>query len=203
TAVIDLSDPVLDLGGGETLNLLSNDRRTLTLPHTPAVRADGGEDPPFGTGDVIADDGTPVTVVATDPTGHQVRLDSVNAKPQFGEALPATGQLRVTYHIGQWDSITARYQGALQVDIVAADAPTTRGLSRQIAAAFDAPDPSMRLRPTGWGNVAVARLGDDDVRAQTLAFTFDAEIETPILTTSGGGTSTPAAPPPPRLPPAF
>lgn len=187
TVRVDLADPVLDLGDGETLDLLSADRRTLTLPHGPVVRADGTEQPPFEAGDVTADDGAPFTVVSGEPVGRSVRVDPAAGALQFGVALVATGTLVATYHVGRWDVSTTRVQGLLTVRTIAARGPQARSTTRRVAEALDAPDPGVRLTPVSWGAVTPGTIGDDDdVHEQQIGFGIDAEVEEPVLTSGGG-----------------
>lgn len=190
TAVVDLADPVLVLGDGESLPLLSADRRTLTLPHGPLVAADGTEDGPLGPDDVAADDGAPFAVVQTAPTGRRVRADAVAGTLRFGAPLKVTGELTVSYHVGRWDVVVSRAQGELAVDVTAADAAAVRSVSRAVAGALDAglSDGTTDLRavPSGWGAVTPNALGSGTVRTQRLRFRLDAEVVDPVLTTSGG-----------------
>ena len=183
---VDLAHPVLDLGGGETLSLLSTDRRVVTLPHGPVVRADGTEQPPFGAGDVLVTDPNPFAVVAGPPTGREVQVDPVAGTMRFGIALPATGSVHTVYHVGQWDTVTTRYQGVLEVDVVATDVAATHQLSRDVGVAIDRLDSAVRLTATGWHRNEALAIGNATARHQLLEFRFDAEIEDPLLTSSGG-----------------
>lgn len=189
-ADIDLADPVLDLGDGEQLTLLSADRRTLTLPHGPLVAADGTQGGPLGPGDVTADDGNPFTVVTTDPTGRRVRADADEGTLHFGSALATAGTLTVTYHVGQWDVVTFRAQGELGLDVTATTVAGVRTTSRTMASALaaDLSDDASKLRvsPLAWGPVTSGTLDDTVVRSQRLSFGLDAEVVDPILTTGGG-----------------
>ena len=184
--VIDLANPVLQLGGGETLTLLSGDRRTVTVPHGPLVRRHGTEQSPFEPGDVVATDPNPFTVVGGTPVGRQVRVDPEQGTLLFGVALALTGELRVRYHVGQWDTVTTRYQGVLAVAAIAADTAGTSQLARDVAAVLDRADGSVRLVPTAWRTSDALAIGDDVARRQVLEYRFDAEIEDPLITTSGG-----------------
>jgi hypothetical protein len=184
---VDLADPVLDLGSGERLELLSTDRRTLILPNGPLVRADGVDEPPFAAGDLqAADEGGPYEVVNADPAGRQVRPDPAAGTLELGSALPATGTLTVTYHLGQWDVSVARYQGNLDVAITAASSQEVGVLTRRVADALEAPGPAARLSPNSWGAAQVTPLGDSDVMVQRLGYRFDGELEEPLLPSAGG-----------------
>jgi hypothetical protein len=186
-ATIDLANPVLDLGNGESLNLLSGDRKTLTLPNGPVVRADGTTDPPFSAADASANDGSAFTLVANSPTGRQFTVDPIQGTFIFGAKLATSGTLRVGYHIGQWDSGVTRAIGTLAIDVYAIGADQVRALARLVASATALASDGIRAEPTGWSPVVSATLPDDsNVRTQRLAFHLDAEVEDAILTTSGG-----------------
>jgi len=178
---INLADPVVD-----GLNLLSDDRRTLTLPNGPLVRADGVAQRPFGAEDLQVDDGSPYEVVDTEPTGRQVRPDPEAGTLAFGVPLPATSTLTVHHHIGQWDVTVSRYQGELSLTVAAATGEQVRSLSRQVATVLAHPDPVARLTPRSAGAVQAQQVGQDDALAQVLGYRFDAELEEPNLPTAGG-----------------
>lgn len=187
TAEVDLANPVLDLGGGETLRLVPDDRRSLVLPHGPLVRADGTPDEPFTAGDLQVRDTSVYVVVAAPPTGRQVRPDADAGVLHFGQPLPASGSLRVTYRIGAWDVVVARYQGRLDARVTAGrDALTP--LVRRVADALDADEPACRLVPVAWAGSTRPADGDLPPAAmqQDLGYLFDAEVETPLLGSGGG-----------------
>jgi hypothetical protein len=187
SATIDLANPVLDLGDGETLNLLSIDRLTLTLPHGPVVRADGTPDPPFAPGDVSADDGAPFTVVSGAPTGRQVQADPREGTLLFGVPLGTTGDLEVTYHLGQWDVVTTRVQGTLGIEVLADSPNQAADTSRAVATALAGTDAATRATPLSWGAVRHTLLpGEVAIRSQTTTYHLDAELEEPVLTSGGG-----------------
>jgi hypothetical protein len=186
STTVDLADPVLDLGGGNALQLLSADRRTLTLPHGPVVRADGTADLPFDDADVSADDGEPFTLVDAAPTGREVRVDPMQGTLTFGDPLPNTGSLEVSYHVGQWDTVTTRVQGLLTVQVTAATADAVSSTARDVARALDAPALGSSTVPVSWGPVVPAGIEESDARSQVMTFHLDAELEDPVLTTGGG-----------------
>lgn len=192
TEEVDLADPVLDLGGGETLTLVSADRRTLILPNGPLVRADGTADQPFGAEDLVVDDGAPWTVVASTPTGRQVRPDPEAGTLAFGTALPDAGTLRVELHLGLWDTTASRYRGRLLLTAVAV-AGEGSDLAREVARSLAQDQAGLRLAPRSWGAAGPGQPGevpadaqDSGARAQLLTYTFDAEIEEPSLSSGGG-----------------
>jgi len=184
---VDLADPVLDLGGGETLLLVPADRRSLVLPHGPLVRADGTPDDPFTAIDLKVRDTGNWTVVAAAPSGKQVRPDVDAGLLRFGQALPASGTLRVSYFIGLWDTIVSRFQGRVDV-LVTADQDELRALTRKVADVLSAPDEAIRLAPLSWGSTTRPAAGEltAQARRQQLAFLFDAEVEQALLTSGGG-----------------
>jgi len=187
TAAVDLADPVVELDG-DRVPLLSEDRRTLTLPHGQLVRADGTDDTPFDDEDITASGaGGPFSVVAGDPQPGEVRPDPVTGTLRFGAPLPATGTVTVTYHLGQWDVRTLRYAGTVDVAASAADAAATAALARQIGTLLDRPHPDFaRLQPTAWGAVALAVPDADTPATQVLSYAFDFEREEPSLPSGGG-----------------
>ncbi len=187
TTEVDLADPVLDLGGGETLRLVPADRLSVVLPHGPLVRADGSADGTFSAADLTVTDAAPWQVVAGPPSGRQVRPDPDAGMLRFGEALPATGTLHLEYRVGTWDSTVSRFQGVLRVRVTA-DADAVSALARQVADVLATPDPGMRLAPLSWGAAdrpAVSPL-PTGARVQQLTFRVDAEVEQPLLPTGGG-----------------
>jgi len=186
TLRIDLANPVLDLGDGETLLLVPVDRRTLVLPHGPLVRADGTPDDPFTSADLTVHDTSDWAVVAAPPVGKQVRPDVDAGLLRFGQPLPGAGTLSVAYVIGLWDAVVSRFQGRLSV-VVTTNRADLGSLTRQVADALDAPDPDMRLAPLSWGRTQTLSSGmPDEARSQELGYVFDAEVEQPLLTSGGG-----------------
>lgn len=188
TIDVDLARPTLELGGGESLQLVPADRRSLVLPHGPLVRADGTDDGPFTGGDLLVRDGSGVwAVVATTPSGRQVRPDVDGGMLRFGTALAATGTLHVEYRIGRWDVVVSRHQGVCELG-VAAEAAALPGLVRRVATELARPHRSVRLTPTGWGSAGKAPSGElpAKTRVQVLRYRFDAEVEQPLLGTGGG-----------------
>lgn len=191
TVDVDLAAPVLDLGG-ERLDVLSPDRRTVTLPHGPVVRADGVGDLPFAAGDLDVAGAVPFTLVATPPGPGEVAVDPARGTLLFGTALPASGTLRIGYHIGRWDVVAGRFTGRLLLDVHAADVAGVRDLGRRAAAALTRPGGGLSCTPTSWGAITPADpdAGPAGARTQRLGFGFDAELEEPVLTSGGGVIST-------------
>lgn len=187
---VDLANPTLDLGGGETLTLLSGDRRTITLPNGPLVRADGVADPPYADGDLHVVNGGTWTVVAGIPAAGQLRPDPVQGVLVFGTALPASGTLSVRHHVGQWDVVVSRFQGELGLAVAAATPDVVRTLSRQVATTLDQPNSAARLVPLSWGAASAVKLGDSnagpEAHVRLVGYRFDAELEEPVLPSGGG-----------------
>jgi hypothetical protein len=175
---IDLADPVLRLPG-ETVTLLSPDRRLLQLPHGGVVRADGGDQPPFGPTDVvITRGGTTFTPVGVDP---------VTGAVTFGEALPPTGTLALRYFVGTWEAAVERHAGLLTLDAYAATAADALSLSDRLVDALGrgAGVPGLhRLDLTAAGPVVPAGFGT--ARRRSLTYRFDFEREVATVQTSGG-----------------
>ena len=184
---VDLANPVLDLGGGETLLLVPADRRSLVLPHGPLVRADGTPDDPFTGTDLTVRDTADWAVVAATPSGRQVRPDVDAGQLRFGQALAASGTLRVSYFIGLWDTTVTRFQGRLDVRVTA-DRADLHALTRKVADVLSTPDEAIRLAPLSWGSTTRPPSGEltAQARSQDLAYLFDAEVEQPLLTSGGG-----------------
>jgi hypothetical protein len=106
---------------------------------------------------------------------------------RFGQALLASGTLRVSYFIGLWDTTVSRFQGRLDVRVTAERADLHE-LTRNVADVLSAPDEAIRLAPLSWGSTT--RPPADQLPAQTrsqeLAYLFDAEVEQALLTSGGG-----------------
>lgn len=187
---IDLDAPVLDLGGGETLVLISANRREVTIPHGPLVKLDGTDDTPFDGSDVSANDGAAFAVVSGSPAGRQLRVDPVGGIFRFGANLKASGTLTLTYHVGQWDVTTTRFQGDLGVRILATTTPLARVTARLVADALAVSQSDARLTPLAWGEVGNVSVGPGqnptNAHAQLLTYRFDTELEAPILPSGGG-----------------
>lgn len=192
TATVDLADPVLDLGPGESLTLLDPERHVLTLPHGPIVRADGTSDPPFSGADIAADDGAPFEVRDTDdPTGREFVCDPVLGTLRFGSPLPPAGHITVTYHVGQWDVTVNRYQGLLEAQLTAPDEEGLALLTDRVGAvlAGSGRTPGRagpRLTARDYLAAEALVLQGSEVRNRLLRYRLDAELEEPLLTSGGG-----------------
>jgi hypothetical protein len=188
---VDLADPLLRLGT-ETVPLLSDDRRTLVLPHGSIVRADGTTTGAFTVTDLQVSVGaTTFAPVAGAPDAGQVGVEPMDGRLAFTSALPAAGTLALGYFIGLWDLETEHLRGELVVEVTAADAAGVDALARRTEAALSgsawrAVDGLGDLRPIGLGPVEPASPAAGAGRRQTLRYRFDFERETPLPRTSGG-----------------
>lgn len=194
TSTVDLANPVATFPDA-VVPLLSNDRRTLTLPHGPLVAADGTTTT-FGPGDLHVTVGATIfTVVEDAPAGGEVQPDPDLGVLRFGGALPATGTLTAAYFVGEWEVRTERYQGTLLVETFAEDVAGADTLSRAIEHALLEPAAAgpaglNEIEPASW--LPVDAAGDTRASAQgrALAFTFDYELVEPRLGGGGGLIST-------------
>jgi hypothetical protein len=191
TTDLDLAQPRA-VFPDEIVELLSGDRRTLTLPHGPLVRADGTATTPFGAGDLtVGRNGSGLTVVGGTPAASEVRPDPDTGTLLFGAPLPATGTLHARYFVGEWEVSTTRYQGVLTLEVFAADAAGVDSLSRAVENALlrraAAGVPGMNdIAPTGWSATEEAGPGRAGARSRALAYRFDYELIEPRLGTGGG-----------------
>jgi hypothetical protein len=191
TTSVNLADPVLRFPGEPDVPLLSNGGRTLQIPHAPLVTADGSPVAPLGADDLSASVGsTDYTVVNDTPTGTEVQPDGATGILEFGDPLPSSGTLELSYFIGQWDVRSVRYQGLLGVEVFAADAEDVETLSRSVDAALLAEPvgsiPGLRaIAPESWGGV-VAAAEPEDARVRTIKYRIDYEVEDVVVPTGGG-----------------
>ena len=117
TTAVDLADPILRLAG-ETVELLSSDRRVLQLPHGGVVRSDGPDTPPFSTSDLTVRLGvTTFTPIQQASAGGQVRLDIAAGALTFANPLPASGTLDLGYFVGLWEIRVGRFAATMFVDV--------------------------------------------------------------------------------------
>ncbi len=194
-AAIDLARPVLADEPG--FNLLSPDRRTLTLPHGGLKRADGsdggdGSDSKLGPADLSVRVGaTLFTVVSAAPAAGQVRADAAIGQLLFGAPLPASGMLQAGYVLGQWERRVTPIAGTLRIDVYGADGAAAAALSGAVLRALtDVSAAQIR----GLRKLALAQIGPvagTDAahasarrRSALLAFEYEHEINRPD--SSGG-----------------
>ena len=187
-ALIDLTDPVLP--GDPTFKLLSADRKTLLLPHGGLVRADGTTGAPGSPDIQVLVNGQGKTLVSGAPGANQFRADLVSGTLIFGTALPAAGEVAVSYFVGQWEQRSMRLQGDLHAQVFAADVTAATNLSDSLVTAIEqAPAHIAGLAVASVSELGmVARTPQDAVAArQRLArfhFQYELEINTPD--SSGG-----------------
>ncbi len=191
TTTVDLAAAYLDFPG-ERVELLTDGRKSLQLPHGGIVRKDATQEMPFTALDLtVAVAGrTPpsFTVVKAAPGANDVLPDPITGRLRFGAALPTKGKLVATYFVGRWSVRTERLAGDLRVDVFARDSAAADALSRRCEASL-APDRARRMAglrslvPTAWGT-----LGGFGALAQrrSLAYRFEYEHEDPVVLTSGG-----------------
>ncbi|MEM9519491.1 MAG: hypothetical protein AAGA37_09230 [Actinomycetota bacterium] len=188
---IDLTDASVDFPDGESVQLLSDDRRTLHLPFGPAVAAGGEDVATLANADLSVEiDGAAVTVVAETPAAGQVRGEPARGQLTFGSPLPATGTLTLRYFIGEWEVETARFQGDLVVIAADTDAAGAHALSRSVITELDAATPTsltglFGIHPLAAGAV-IPIPGLATAHQRELTYRFDFEVER-IALGSGGG----------------
>jgi len=194
TNTVDLANPVATFPDA-VVPLLSNDRRTLTLPHGPLVAADGTTTT-FGPDDLHVTLGaTTFTVVEDAPAAGEVQPDPDLGVLRFGAALPASGTLAARYFVGEWEVRTERYQGTLLVEAFADDVAGADTLSRSVEQALlepaaGGPAGLNEIEPTSWLPVDAAGDTRASARGRALAFSFDYELVEPHLGGGGGLIST-------------
>jgi hypothetical protein len=186
-----LAAPILEFPG-DPVSIVSDDRRTVIVPHGPVVRADGTPDQPFAAEDFrFAVNGTPFTPVAETPGAQEVLVDPVTGLLEVADPRPSTGTLALGYFVGEWEVSTFRYAGALSVEIFGATAGEVDALSRQVETALRAaPDDRVHglsiLSATAWGPVGGGPPAPGDALRRELRYRFDYELIEPRLGTAGG-----------------
>ena len=189
---VDLANPVVIFPDNEAVNLLSDDRTTLQIPHQPLVDRNGSSPEFLEQSDLtVTLDGTGVIVVQTPPLDGQCRLNTVNGILEFGAALSATGALVILYRIGQWEAETTRCSGLLQVDIFAAGAANTEQLSNEVLVALSSKTQNImkgltRLSPVTWSAIERPASPRGQTWLRTLGYSFTFDHEQPVISTGGG-----------------
>ena len=187
-SIIELDDPVLP--GAEPLQLLSPDRRVLTLPHGGLVDRAGQPGTLDGSSLAVRLDGVSLTVVPGTPAAGEVQAQGAVGLLTFGSALPATGTLSVDYFIGQWERRVARLAGSLQVDVTATSGPDCRDLGDTLVGALQRAPASVtglhELSMSALGAVGLAQVNGSDAshRQQRWRFDFEHIVDQPE--SSGG-----------------
>jgi hypothetical protein len=188
-ATIDLANPVLP--EDPSFRLLSPNRLELVLPHGGLVRADG-------TGGILAQPDFSVTVagidrpvVATNPTGLQVRIEPQEGRLVFATALPAIGTVSAKYFLGQWEQRVSRISGVLRVVVLDANSATVSELSGAVIEALQPPRSdaieglhAMTLVRLGSIHAPNAALANSRDRVALFSFEYELKINRPD--SSGG-----------------
>lgn len=185
---LDLADPVVTFPD-EVVNLLSGDRRTVSLPHGPLVREDGTPTQPWGAGDIDVTVGpTTFTPVEDTPGAGEVQVLPEVGQLVFASPLPAAGTLLIDSFVGEWEVRTARYQGLLTLEVFAADLTGVNALSRQLDAAFEESSiPGLQqVSAASWGPVGAPDDLRGASRGRALTYRFDYELIEPKLAAGGG-----------------
>ncbi len=192
TARIDLANPVL--AEEPSFRLLSDDRRTLVLPHGGWVKADGTTGLLSSADLVVSVAGAPRTVVNAAPGVAEVRPDAAVGTLLFGAALPASGIVQASYVLGQWERRMTPIAGALRIDMRAANAADTLTLSDAVMAALDPDADRDATLPRGLKKVRLGQVSSigaanaalAGARGRSLAYTFEYEHEINRPDSSGG-----------------
>ena len=188
TARIDLANPVLP--EEPIFRLLSEDRRTLVLPHGGWVKVDGTLGPLASADLQVAVAGAPRTVVDAAPGATEVRPDPAVGTLLFGAALPAAGIVQATYVLGQWERRVTPIAGVLRIDVRAANASEVGPLSVAVIDALAGDEALPRgLRKIALNQVSsigarAQELGNSRGRSLRLAFEYEHVIDRPD--SSGG-----------------
>jgi hypothetical protein len=188
TARIDLTNPVLP--EEPTFRLLSDDRRTLVLPHGGWVKADGTGGLLSSADLQVSVAGAARTVVNAAPGAGEVRPDATTGTLLFGAALPAAGIVQATYVLGQWERRVTPIAGALRIDVRATSSADAQSLSDAVMAALDVGAALPRgMRKVLLGQVSSIGLpvaAQANARGRSLQFTFEYEHEINRPDSSGG-----------------
>ncbi|HEY9227598.1 MAG TPA: hypothetical protein VIP11_13165 [Gemmatimonadaceae bacterium] len=192
SATIDLANPFLP--DEPTFSLLDATRRILILPHGGLVRSDGSDagNAPLGAADItVRVNGAQRTVVAGAPGAGEVRAAGAIGTLTFGDALPLTGTVQVSYFLGQWEQRLERISGTLRVDVCADTAANALSLSDGVVDALLAPAAQRQVRrlialsPVSVGSIAKPETSPAlRRRTMRLSFTFEREVNRPD--SSGG-----------------
>jgi hypothetical protein len=188
TARIDLANPVLP--EEPSFRLLSDDRRTLVLPHGGWVKADGTSGLLSSADLQVSVAGAARTVVNAAPGAGEVQPDATTGTLLFGAALPAAGIVQATYVLGQWEQRVTPIAGALRIDVRAASSADAQSLSAAVMAALDVGAALPRgMRKVLLGQVSSIGLpvaAQANARGRSLQFTFEYEHEINRPDSSGG-----------------
>ncbi|MCP4042581.1 MAG: hypothetical protein GY731_11615, partial [Gammaproteobacteria bacterium] len=134
---VNLSNPVLP--DDTSVEVLSEDRLTLSLFHGGLVDADGSDTPLQASDIQVELDGVPFTIVVDTPAAGEFSVDTEMGQLTFGGALPADGLLQADYFIGQWERVVHQLQGMLRIASVAGNNADAESLSNQVYDALAMP----------------------------------------------------------------
>jgi hypothetical protein len=187
-ATIDLANPVLP--EEPTFRLLSDDRTVLTLPHGGLIKSDGTPGPLTSSDLTVSVGGTNRVVVITTPIGTTVQGDPVTGQLTFGSALPLTGNVQVTYFLGQWERRVTRITGVLRVDVFGANSADVSALTNATTEALLLPRAKTDIRNLLALNLislsSVAPRATSVARRRSARFAFSFEHVNDEPDSSGG-----------------
>lgn len=189
---LDLANPVITFPGNETVNLLSEDRMNLQIPHHPLVDNDGSSPEYLQQSDVsVTVDAVDLAVTQTEPESGQCRLSGTTGVMELGTPLGVSGELIVFYRIGQWETQITRCSGLLQVDVFGQDTTATESLSNEVAALLsqnlqEIMNGLTRLSPVTWGAIEKPAVPKGNTMRRTLCYSFNFDHEQSVLGTGGG-----------------
>jgi hypothetical protein len=189
---IDLSDPVLRFPDG-TVELLSPDRRVLTLPHGGLVATDGDPNTPITEADITVErNGNPLTLVPNNPGPNEFTLNRVPAELTFGAPLPGSGTITARHRVGRWEEETIEMAGTLHLDLYAGSVSDIEATTNQIYTLLtvSAIPGLRRLAPMAMGPIDFPERPGNNNRYRRLSFAFAYEYTEPRLPTGGGIIST-------------
>ncbi len=189
SSTIDLANPLLP--GPDGFILLDETRQVLTLPHGGLIRADA-LDGALGPGDVsVTVAGAPRTLVAGPPGPGEFSVDPLVGALTFGAALPATGDVVASYHLGVWERSTTLIRGDLDVSAWDTDLSRLGTISgaavRALLRGTDGALPGLRkIRLASLGEVGDPQTQQPRARRRPARFGFEFEhiVDAPV--SSGG-----------------
>jgi hypothetical protein len=186
SAAIDLANPVLP--EEPTFSLISEDRRTLILPHGGLVRADGSAGPLSAADFAVTVAGQARTLVSGTPGANQVQVDPLVGRMVFGAALPLSGAVVANYILGQWEQRVARLDGSLTIAVFASAVGPLETLTDHVIAAFT--DKQLagleRISLSELKSIGRPDTGLNNARSRTMTFEFEYEAVINRPDSSGG-----------------
>lgn len=192
TSSIDLADPVLRFPH-ETVDLVSGDRMSLTVPHGPLVNANGGPDGPLAAEDIAVEiDGAPLTLAAASPAAGEFAIDRNSGLIVVADPLPAAGEFKAGYFVGRWEVKTVRLSGTLHLDLFIRTNASVEDLTGQLFGLFanHAVPGLKKINVTAMTTIDVPERPTGNTRTRRISFDFNFEHATPRIPTGGGVIST-------------